>query len=125
MVLRMSHDNNIVSIETRKKRGHLSDKDKIVLAYHLIEESKEKDALKLLGSINQSYYLTYIHKDVSRALLCYLIFKTTQQENLRKESEFYLVLYKLTKHILRNNLVFNKSGFFYTLKDELFKDFEL
>lgn len=126
----MSHDNNILDISmSRKKKNRLPDREKIVLAYHAFEHDDPKEGQNLLASVDQGYYVVQFHKDISRALLCWSTFKSiqdaTQSENMRKESEFYLIVYRLTKIIVGNRLNFPKSGNFTELTSTLFRDFAL
>lgn len=122
----MSQDSNVVNMgSSRKKKFKITDRERIVLAYHAYEQQNPEEATKLLASIDQGYYLMQFHKDIARALLCWATRKETQNEALAKESEFYLVVYRLTKHVVANRANFPKSGHFLELKDTLFKDFQL
>lgn len=119
----MSQDNNVISFDQNKKqkKNILTDKEKIVFAYHAMEVSNLDEMFKLLTSVSPGYYQTQFHKDISRALLCQSVFKSTQDFNLGKESEFYLIIYRLTKAVTEGKFNFVGSGHFYQLKDELFK----
>jgi hypothetical protein len=123
----VSHDNEneIVNLGLFKqfKKNQLTDYGKIVYGYHLLRERRVLDAQKLLGSVSTSYYTMDLHKDIARALLCWATYQNTQDESLRKESEFYIVVYKLTKMITTEGLLFTNSGFFHDLKNGLFKGF--
>lgn len=107
------------------KKNQLSDHEKIVFAHHYLEQNNQAEGTKLLSSINPSYFHSQFHKDVARALLCHATHKNTQDPKHGKESEFYLVVFKLTRHIVSHKIHFTGSGHFYQLKDELFKDFTL
>src|SRR5579864_7044626 len=107
----MSQDNNIVDIGSSKKRkNRLPDREKIVLAYHVFCHNDFKEGQNILGSVDQGYYLIQFHKDIARSLLCWATLKSIHDadkaESMRKESEFYLVVYKLTKIIVANKLNF-------------------
>jgi hypothetical protein len=121
----MSQDNKVVQLLLIKKRKNndLSDKEKLVFSYHYFDLGNEEAAIKLLCTVGQVYYMNQFHKDISRALLCQATYKTTQDYNLGKESEFYIIVYKLVVIITSKKLVFTGSGHFYQLKDELFQGF--
>lgn len=121
-VLPVSRDPKIIPIsQLRKVKRSLTDHEKIVYGYHAFEEGDPAEAIRLLSSVSQAYFMNGFHKDISRALLCQITFKTTNHPDHGKESEFYLVIYRLTKHIVSNKIHFNGSGHFFQLKDELFK----
>lgn len=107
----------------RLKKNDLTDRDKVVFAYHSFEQGNDGEAISLLKNVSQSYYLTQLHKDISRALLCQATYKNTNDPSMGKQSEFYLVIFYLVKLITSRKLNFQTSGYFYQLKDELFKDF--
>lgn len=118
----MSQDSNIVNIGmSGKKKFRLPDREKIIMAYHLFESNKGSDAIELLSSVDSHYYLIQFHRDIARALLCWAV-RHTGNPNLAKESEFYLIVYRMTKFIVGNKLNFPKSGNFTELLDTLFKD---
>lgn len=116
---------NLVVLGHRKSKSKMTDKEKLVYGYHYFQDQNTEDAIDLLSSIDRQYFITGLHKDVSRALLCQLTYKTTQNSDHGKEAEFYLIVYNLTKIITSGNMTFNNSGHFFVLKDELFKDFQL
>lgn len=120
----MDQNNNILHFNA-KNIDSLSDKDKLVYAYHAFEKNDNEQAFKLLNAISQSYYLTQFYKDLSRALLCHSVAKLTNDPDQGKESEFYLIVYRLTKRIVATNIIFKGSGYFHILKEELFKGFNL
>ncbi len=121
----MSQDHKVIQMLhiKRLKTNQITDKEKIVYAYHYFESGNDFDAKKLLNSVSGPYYDGGLFKDISRALLCQTTVRTTGNADHGKESEFYLVVYRLTKHIIDNKLNFTKSSHFYLLKDQLFKDF--
>ncbi len=100
----------------------ISDREKIVVSYHIIEQGRTLEAIDLLSSISQDYFLIQFHKDIARALLCWATRGIAQDLKLAKESEFYLIVYRLTKFITENKLTFKNGGYFYELITELFKD---
>lgn len=112
-------------MDLMRKRTNLTDKEKLVLGYHLLENNKEDEAKKILGQVSSGYMATTFHKDISRALLCWSVCKKTENEEHRKESEFYLIIYRLTKRVSSTNLMFKNSGHFVDLKDTLFKGFKV
>lgn len=118
----MSQDNKVFILGHAKRKNSLTDKERVVYAYHYFERNNESEAKKLLSEISKHYYDSTFHKDISRALLCHLTYPTTQNPVHGKESEFYLVVYRLTKFIVENKIHFNGSGYFVQLRDELFKD---
>lgn len=113
---------NMMAIK-RQKKNDLTDHEKVVFAYHAFDQGNDEQAISLLKSVSQSYYLTQLHKDISRALLCQATYKNTLDPVMGKQSEFYLVIFYLVKIITSRKLMFQTSGYFYQLKDELFKDF--
>ena len=123
----MSQDseNEIVDFDLFKqaKKNQLTDHGKIVYGYHLLNQRKIEEGKKILGTVSTHYYTTELYKDLSRALLCWSTYQNTKDENHRKESEFYLVVYRLTKIVIGQNLLFTNSGFFHDLKNGLFKGF--
>lgn len=121
----MSHDNKVILMEHKKKQlSHkLTDHEKVVFAYHYFEQNNVGEAIKAIQDVSQGYWTGQFHKDISRALLCHATYQTTQNPALGKESEFYVVVYRLVKYITSNKIHFNGSGHFYQLKDELYKDF--
>ncbi len=126
----MSLDNNVVDIRSsNKKKNRLPDREKVILAYHAFKHGDIKEGQDLLTSVDAHYYLIQFHKDISRALLCWATLKSVyddkQSENLRKESEFYLIVYNVTKTIVSKKLNFPKSGNFIELTSTLFLDFSL
>lgn len=124
MVHPVSRDNNIVLIDHKKKQklNKLTDRERIVYGYHYFEGGNHQEATSILGQVNQAYWTGQFHKDIARALLCQATYATTQHPGHGKESEFYVVVYRLTRHVTSNKIHFNGSGNLYLLKDELFKD---
>lgn len=120
----MSHENDQVLSINLGKRSSFTDKEKLVYGYHYLDQGRLDDAKKLLGQISSGYMATTLYKDLSRALLCWATYKHTGNESHRKESEFYLVVYRLTKLVLKDNVMFKNSGHFHDLKETLFKDFK-
>lgn len=119
----MSQDNNIFDMNlSKKKKFKLPDREKVIAAYHLFESAQDEEAMELLSTVDQHYYLFQFHRDISRALLCWAIRASTQRLDHQKESEFYLIVYRLTKLITNRKLNFPKSGNFAELLDTLFKD---
>lgn len=106
----------------KQKNGKLTDRERVVYAYHYFERGNSSEALATLCQVNQSYWTGQFHKDISRALLCQATYATTQHPGHGKESEFYVVVYRLTKYVTSNKIHFDGSGNLYLLKDELFKD---
>jgi hypothetical protein len=102
-------------------KNRLSDHERIVFAYHYFEQGTPDKAKELLSQVNSLYYQSQFHKEIARALLCHATYAHTQDPILGKESEFYLVVYRLTKLITEKKLHFIGSGHFYQLRDELFK----
>lgn len=121
----MSQDNNVVLLNHKKRKNIITDRERVVFGYHYFEQNNQDEAVKILSEVTPGYYQSQFHKDISRALLCHATIKSTNDPKLGKESEFYLVVYRLTKHVTSRKLTFNQSGHFYQLKDELFKDFGL
>lgn len=125
----MSQDNNIVDIaSSKKKRNRIPDREKIILAYHAFRHNNPKEAQNMLASVDQGYYMIQFHKDIARALLCWATSKGQEYEKVedhRKESEFYIIVYNLTKIIVHNKYNFPKSGNFMELVGTLFRDFSL
>lgn len=121
----MSQDNDIVDLDLFKKfkKNQLTDHGKIVYGYHLLRERKVEEAKKILASVSVHYYSVEIFKDLSRALLCWVTYMNTNDESLRKESEFYTVMSMLTRIVVTENLIFTNSGYFHDLKNGLFKGF--
>lgn len=119
----MSQDNKIVLIQHAMRKKNITDYEKIVFAYHYFEQGNPESAKELLGTVHQLYYQSQFHKDIGRALLCHATFKTTNDPMTGKESEFYLIVYRLTKQITESKMHFTGSGHFYQLRDELFKGF--
>lgn len=107
----------------KKIHGELTDREKLIYGYHLLEDKDEIGAAKLFGSLSPGYMATNFYKDLSRALLCWATLQTTNNEDMRKESEFYLIVYRLARKINHEGLVFRNSGYFNELKDTLFKGF--
>lgn len=124
----MSHENDdtipLDLFRKRKKYG-LTDRDKIVFAYHFFEDKKYDEAKKLLGEISGGYFTTGFYKDIARALLCWATMKYNNDSKCQKESEFYVVVYRLTRKVIGEKLIFKNSGYFTDLKNELFKDFNI
>lgn len=123
MVPPVSQDNNVFMFELKKKSksNQLTNRDKVVFGYHYFEQNNPEEAIHTLNIVESAYWITQFHKDISRALLCGATFNTTQDPSMGKESEFYIVVYRLTKHIVTNKIHFTGSGHFYQLRDELFK----
>lgn len=121
----MSQDNEVVDLGLFKqvKKNQLSDHGKIVCGYHLLSQDNFEEGIKVLGSVSTHYYTTELYKDLSRALLCWSTCQNSGNEDHRKESEFYLVVYRLTKMVVGHNLLFTNSGFFHDLINGLFKGF--
>lgn len=119
-------DNEVTNLELFKKfkKNQLPDRGKIVYGYHLLRERKVEDAKKILASISKHYYVVDIHKDISRALLCWATYQITNDLNQYRESEFYVVISKLVKMVAAENLIFNNSGYFHELRTTLFKGFD-
>ncbi len=109
----------------KQKTNKLSNKEKVVFAYHCVQNEEIDKAIKLLTSVDQNYYIVEFHKDISRALLCHATCKNTDSIELYRESEFYLVVYRLVKFITESKVLFSKSGYFSELRDTLFKGFPL
>lgn len=107
----------------KKIHGELSDREKLIYGYHLLEDKDEMGAAKLFGSLSPGYMVTTFYKDLSRALLCWATLQSHNNEDMRKESEFYLIVYRLTKKVAAEGLVFKNSGYFMELKDTLFKGY--
>lgn len=108
-------------LKRKLKHNQLTSRDKVIFAYHYLVQSNFEETIKTLNMIDSAYWVTQFHKDIARALLCVSTYASTQDPGLGKESEFYLVVYRLTKMIIDNKLHFTGSGHFYQLKDELFK----
>lgn len=121
----MSQDNDIVDLDLFKKfkKNQLNDHGKIVYGYHLLQERKVEEAKQILASVSVHYYSVDIYKDLARALLCWATYQTNGDETLRKESEFYPVVSKLTRMIVNEKLVFINSGYFHDLRNGLFNGF--
>lgn len=116
---------NIRDIHSAKTMiNKIPDREKIVVAYHTIEQGRTAEAIGILSSVSQDYYLIQFHKDIARALLCWATRGAAQDFRLAKESEFYLIVYRLMKFITENQLTFDKGGYFYELMIGLFKDVE-
>lgn len=109
----------------RPKEPDMSDKDRIIYAYHAFQEGNGDKGRSLLNSVSTTYYITKFHKDISRALLARLIYPKTKDEFLQKEAEFYIVVYRLAKKIVGENISFQKAQYFHELRNELFKGFTL
>jgi hypothetical protein len=114
----VKHDNILVF--TGK---NLTNKEKLVCAHHHFTNHQHYEATKLLSSVDRHYLEQDLHKDVSRALLCHCTYAKTQDPGIGKESEFYLIVYYLVRHISETKIHFKNSGYFYMLKEELFKGF--
>lgn len=123
MERQVNQDNNIVMFELKRKLKHnqLSNRDKIIFAYHYFDQNDVNSAVNTLNTVDGAYWITHFHKDISRALLCIPTYQSTQDPSIGKESEFYLIIYRLTKRITDGKIHFTGSGHFYQLKDELFK----
>jgi hypothetical protein len=119
----MNQDNKVVMMAHMKNKNKMSDRDRVVYAHHYFQNGNTDGAMKLLGDVHSLYYQSQMYKDISRALLCHATYKTTNDPGLGKESEFYLIIYYLTRHITENKLHFTGSGHFYQMRDELFKGF--
>jgi hypothetical protein len=117
----MSQDNKLVMIQHARVKNRITDYERIVFAYHYFEQNNPDEAKELLSKVHTLYYQSQLHKDISRALLAHATYASTQDPGLGKESEFYLIVYRLTKIITENKLHFTGSGNFYQLRDELFK----
>lgn len=102
---------------------HLSNRDKLVYAHHHFQSHQHYEATKLLASVDRHYLEQDLHKDIARALLCHCTYPKTQDPLIGKESEFYLIVYYLVKHISETKIHFKNSGYFYLIKEELFKGF--
>lgn len=114
-----------VNLGLFRSRKNLSDKDKIVYGYHLLESGDVAEAKRVLGSVTQTYFMVNLYRDISRALLCWITYKSTNSLQHYKEAEFYLVIYKLTKKVVSENLMFKNSTQFDELLNVLFKDFSI
>lgn len=121
MVHPVNPNNKVVLIDHKKKHKILTDHQRVVFGFHYLEDGNVEEALSTLGQVNQSYWTGQFHKDIARALLCHLTYPNTGNPQHGEESEFYLVVYKLTKLIIEGNIHFNGSGNIRLLKDELFK----
>jgi hypothetical protein len=124
----MSQNNDgVVHLNLFKKKvhGELTDRDKIVYAYHLLESGDEMGASKMFGTLSPGYMATNFYKDLARALLCWATHKNTNNEDHRKESEFYMIVYRIAKRVNVEGLVFNNSGYFTEMKDTFFRGFNL
>jgi hypothetical protein len=123
----MSQDNVVnLDLARRVKKKQLTDRDRLVFAYHeLSKQSVEglQTGLDLLNEVSDTYYKEGLHKDISRALLCWTTYKKTLNFAHGKESEFYIIVSNLVAIITQNKLTFKKSEYFYFLRQELFKDF--
>lgn len=109
----------------RIRDQNLSDHDKIVYAYHLLQDSDSERASKLLTSVSKTYLKSGLHIDISRALLCHLINQRSPDALIGKESEFYLVIYGITLHVAQNSVEAGWATPFRELKERLFKDMNL
>lgn len=125
----MSQDDNTsvvpMDLFKKKRKGSLTDHERVVFAYHLFENGDNDGAKKLLGEVSSGYFTTTFYRELSRALLCYSVSKGTDNHALGKESEFYVVAYRLYKKVIREELVFKNSGYFVEMKDGLFKGFKV
>ncbi len=119
------NDDDVVDLDLFKKfkKNQLTDHGKVVYGYHLLRERKVDEAKKILASVSVHYYSVDIHKDLARALLCWATYMNNGIEELRKESEFYTLVAKLTRMVTSENLLFTNSGYFHDLKNTLFKGF--
>jgi hypothetical protein len=111
-----------LNIFRKFKKNQLSDKEKIVYGYHFIEDRNIDQAKSLLSSVSQHYYMAGIYKDLTRALVCYLAYKYSSNPVHSQESEFYLVVYKLTQRIYWDQIKFHHSGYFEDLRLSIFVD---
>lgn len=120
----MSRTNNLILLDYKKKEKakQLSDRDRICFAWHYISEGELDRAIKIMAPIQDYYWATQIHKDIGRALLCHEAYKSTRDSNMGKESEFYIVIYRLTKYISDTKVQFKNASQFWLLRDQLFKD---
>lgn len=119
----MNQDPKVLFLQhkSQSRKNVLTHKDAICFALQYMEQGNNDEAIKIFQAIPSSYWTEQFHKDISRALICHITAKTTGDQMLGKESEFYLVVYYLVKRITREKLNFKNSGYFQQLKDELFK----
>lgn len=114
---------NVVSIFSKAIK---SDRSKIMASMDAIAMGDNETARSLLSSVSVPYWEIDLHKDLSRALVCYLTIKTTRNPIHIEEANFYLAIYGLVKdHVGPNKIMFRHSGYLEDLKDTLFKDFPL
>lgn len=120
----MSQDNVVnLEIARKTKKKQLTDRDRLVYAYHEFVAGRNEDAIKLLNDVSEDYYKFQLNKDIARALLCWATCKTTLNFMHRKESEFYIIISNLVSIVTENKLLFKRNEYFYLMRQELFKDF--
>lgn len=117
--------NNVVNLELARKvkKKQLTDKDRLVFAYHEFVGGRNEEAIKLLNDVSENYYKFQLSKDVARALLCWATYKKTLNFIHGKESEFYIIVSNLVSIVTENQLLFKRNEYFYLMRQELFKDF--
>lgn len=94
----------------------LTNRGLITYAYHFNRHSAKRKAEQLLNKIDVDYFKAGIYKDLSRALFCWTMFKTTGVEEYRKQSEFFLILKNSVEQF--GNLTFRGKPYFSQFKNE-------
>lgn len=120
----MSQD-NVVNLELARKTKskQLTDRDRLIFAYHEFVDGRNEDAIKLLNDISEDYYKVQLSKDLARSLLCWATYKSTLNFMHGKESEFYVIVSNLVAIVTQNKLLFKRNEYFYLMRQELFRDF--
>lgn len=106
----------------KMKKNSLTDKEKIVVGFHLFEEGNTVKAIEILASISQTYMNTGLYRDIAKAAVCQLAYQFSQNPKHSEEAEFYLVVYRMTTAITRMDLDFKNSSYFWDIHNFLFSE---
>lgn len=117
----MQQKPNVHQLGTYRHK-ELTDKGRIVFAYHAFQSGNSTEAVKLLTEVSQDYYMSGLYQDLARACLFWSLYVNNKQDSFYKESEYYIIIYRLVKFVVHGGLCFNKSGYFHDIELKIFKD---
>lgn len=115
---------NVIQLGGHRHKD-LTDKGRIVFAYHAFQSGNANEGVKLLSEVSQDYYMSGLYQDLARACLFWSLYVNSRGVNgdqYYKESEYYLIVYRLVKFVIQGGLCFNKSGYFHDIDLKIFKD---
>lgn len=122
--LKLVKSDNVVNVGgLRKLERHvdrvehtLTNRGLVTYAYHFNRSGAKRKAEQLLNKLDHDYFKARVYKDLSRALFCWALYKTGNDEAYRKESEYFLVLKNCVTQF--GDLKFNGKLYFSQFKNE-------